>query len=150
MELGRVKQGKSHQKDRHYPYSGRARQQSEDTVPGVQKIKSSLRQAKRLLTKENLAANVRVETERKLKALEADLLKAQNARQERAMAVKYHKVKFFGTYIFLFSFSVFPVHISSIKNDKRWYGKSSRQKGAYKAQKIPRSWSQLCSTSEWT
>lgn len=74
---------------------------SEDTVPGVQKIKSSLRQARRLLAKENLAANVRVETERKIKALEADLIKAQNARQERAMAVKYHKVKFFGVYSYL-------------------------------------------------
>ena len=101
MEPGKTKQtsGKSRQKDRHHPYPDKARYApSEDTVPGVQKIKSSLRQARRLLSKENLAANVRVETERKVKALEADLVKAQNARQERAMAVKYHKVKFFGVY----------------------------------------------------
>ncbi|KAI5988052.1 hypothetical protein EDD15DRAFT_2172883 [Pisolithus albus] len=67
----------------------------EDTFPGVQKIKSSLRQAKRLLRKDNLAANVRVETERRIRALEADLVNAQNARKLRTMASKYHKVKFF-------------------------------------------------------
>jgi len=105
MEPGKAKQTsrKSRQKDRHHPYPGKVARYapSEDTVPGVQKIKSSLRQARRLLAKENLAANVRVETERKIKALEADLIKAQNARQERAMAVKYHKVKFFGVYSYL-------------------------------------------------
>lgn len=67
----------------------------EDSLPGVQKIKSSLRQAKRLLGKESLAANVRVETERRIRALEADLVNAQNARKLRTMASRYHKVKFF-------------------------------------------------------
>lgn len=85
-------------------------------VPGVQKIKSSLRQTRRLLAKvtpyiisdghsinhelpiyqDNLAADVRVETERRLKALEADLLQAESSKKERALAVRYHKVKFFG------------------------------------------------------
>ncbi|KAI6009883.1 hypothetical protein EDC04DRAFT_2610517 [Pisolithus marmoratus] len=68
---------------------------SEDTLPGVQKIKSSLRQAKRLLSKETLAADVRVETQRRVRVLEADLVNAQNARKLRAMASRYHKVKFF-------------------------------------------------------
>ncbi|KAL4079323.1 hypothetical protein J3A83DRAFT_1076389 [Scleroderma citrinum] len=96
LDKGKQASGKSHQKARHHPYRDNARQTtSRDSLPGVQKIKSSLRQARRLLTKENLAANVRVETDRKIKALEADLAKAQNARQERTMAIRYHKVKFF-------------------------------------------------------
>jgi hypothetical protein len=39
---------------------------------------------------------VRVVAERKLKAQEADLAQAEQARVERAMATRYHKVKFFG------------------------------------------------------
>ncbi|KAG1767482.1 hypothetical protein EV702DRAFT_1146805 [Suillus placidus] len=70
-------------------------QNTEESLPGVQKIKSSLRQTRRLLAKENLAADVRVETERRLKALEADLARAETARKERTYAMKYHKVKFF-------------------------------------------------------
>ncbi|KAG2037888.1 hypothetical protein BDR03DRAFT_955783 [Suillus americanus] len=70
-------------------------QNTEESLPGVQKIKSSLRQTRRFLAKENLAANVRVETERRLKALEADLARAEVARKERTYAMKYHKVKFF-------------------------------------------------------
>ncbi|KAG5719723.1 rRNA-processing protein EFG1 [Termitomyces sp. T112] len=64
-------------------------------LPGVQKIKSALRQARRLLAKEKLAANVKVETERRIKALEADLEQAQTSKKERTNAVRYHKVKFF-------------------------------------------------------
>lgn len=45
---------------------------------------------------DNLAADVRVETERRFKALEADLHEAESAKKERALAVRYHKVKFFG------------------------------------------------------
>lgn len=67
----------------------------QDDVPGVQKIKAALRQTKRLLAKENLAADVRVTTERRLKSLEGDLARAELARTERTMAVRYHKVKFF-------------------------------------------------------
>lgn len=82
-------------------------------LPGIQKIKSALRQTRRLLAKvrnfiicvgmgfsyhfqDNLAADVRVETERRLRSLEADLALAQLSKKERTMAVKYHKVKFFG------------------------------------------------------
>ncbi|KAG1716216.1 hypothetical protein ID866_956 [Astraeus odoratus] len=91
------KASSSHGKARHHPYPNKTRRPvSEDPLPGVQKIKSSLRQARRLLAKENIAANVRVETERRIKALEADLAKAQHVRKERTMAARYHKVKFFG------------------------------------------------------
>ncbi|KAJ7099344.1 hypothetical protein B0H15DRAFT_543577 [Mycena belliarum] len=64
-------------------------------TPGLQKLKSSLRQTRRLLAKDKLAADVRVETERRLKALEADLEVAELGKKERALAVRYHKVKFF-------------------------------------------------------
>ncbi|KAJ6497418.1 hypothetical protein C8R45DRAFT_1129174 [Mycena sanguinolenta] len=76
-------------------------QQSNGTQ-GIQKIKSSLRQTRRLLAKvllrplsDNLAPDVRVETERRLKALEADLEAAEHVKKERTLAVRYHKVKFF-------------------------------------------------------
>ncbi|KAI0061865.1 hypothetical protein BV25DRAFT_710203 [Artomyces pyxidatus] len=70
-------------------------QKKEAAVPGVSKLKSALRQTRRLLAKDTLAANVRVETERRLKALEADLAKAETSKKERSLAVKYHKIKFF-------------------------------------------------------
>ncbi|KAK1230940.1 18S rRNA maturation protein [Marasmius sp. AFHP31] len=63
--------------------------------PGVQKIKASIRQARRLLAKDKLDADVRVQTERKLKSLEADLAKAEENRKEKTLATRYHKVKFF-------------------------------------------------------
>lgn len=62
---------------------------------GISKIKSSIRQAKRLLAKDKLGANIRVETERRLKSLEGDLENAERANKERAFAEKYRKVKFF-------------------------------------------------------
>ncbi|KAI9441756.1 hypothetical protein H4582DRAFT_2073894 [Lactarius indigo] len=71
------------------------RMQNEDAPVGVSKIKSALRQTRRLLAKEGLAADVRVESERKLKALETDLVAAEKANKERALATRYHKVKFF-------------------------------------------------------
>ncbi|TFK44979.1 hypothetical protein BDQ12DRAFT_673900 [Crucibulum laeve] len=64
-------------------------------VPGVQKLKASLRQTRRLLAKDTIAADVRVETERRLKALEAELQQAELTKKERALAVRYHKIKFF-------------------------------------------------------
>ncbi|KAG6824220.1 hypothetical protein H0H93_002412, partial [Arthromyces matolae] len=60
-------------------------------LPGVQKIKASLRQARRLLAKDKVAADVRVETERRIKALEADLEQAKISKTERTNAVRYHK-----------------------------------------------------------
>lgn len=86
-----------HKKSRNHPYSkGSQRSDNDDALPGVQKLKSALRQTKRLLAKDSLAADVRVETERRLKALEADLARAEQSRKERRFATKYHKVKFFG------------------------------------------------------
>ncbi|KDR75590.1 hypothetical protein GALMADRAFT_248079 [Galerina marginata CBS 339.88] len=70
-------------------------EQESSTAPGVQKVKAALRQTRRLLAKDNLAADVRVETERRLKALEAELHQAEVSKKERAFAVRYHKVKFF-------------------------------------------------------
>ncbi|KAI0669545.1 hypothetical protein C8Q78DRAFT_185091 [Trametes maxima] len=68
---------------------------SSSALPGVQKIKAALRQTRRLLAKDKLAADVRVATERRLKSLEADLAKAERARVERTLATRYHKIKFF-------------------------------------------------------
>ncbi|KAF7782763.1 hypothetical protein Agabi119p4_2139 [Agaricus bisporus var. burnettii] len=68
---------------------------TESAAPGVSKIKSSLRQTRRLLAKDKLAADVRVETERRLKALEGELAQAEVANKERTMATRYHKIKFF-------------------------------------------------------
>ncbi|KAF8963617.1 hypothetical protein BDZ97DRAFT_1819568 [Flammula alnicola] len=64
-------------------------------APGVQKIKAALRQTRRLLAKDTLAADVRVETERRQRALEAELQQAEVVKKERAFAVRYHKIKFF-------------------------------------------------------
>lgn len=87
-----------HRKSKSHPYSNKQRRQPtrEDALPGLQKLKSTLRQTKRLLAKDNLAANVRVETERRLKSLEADLARAELSRKERQHATRYHRVKFFG------------------------------------------------------
>lgn len=49
-----------------------------------------------------------METERRLKALEADLHVAEVAKKERTLAMRYHKVKFFGVqYSFQFMIPVF-------------------------------------------
>ncbi|KAL0565532.1 18S rRNA maturation protein [Marasmius crinis-equi] len=66
-----------------------------NALPGVQKIKASIRQARRLLAKDKLNADIRVQTERKLKSLEEDLARAEENRKEKTMATRYHKVKFF-------------------------------------------------------
>jgi len=55
-----------------------------------------------VLHQEKLAADVRVESERRLKALEVELAQAEHANKERALAARYHKVKFFGKLISVF------------------------------------------------
>ena len=50
------------------------------------------------MQQDGLGADIRIEAERKLKALEADLVLAERANKERALATRYHKVKFFGEY----------------------------------------------------
>lgn len=84
-----------------------------DKTTGVSKLKAQLRQTRRLLAKvgsglsrisvfpvltiqDNIAADVRVGTERRLKSLQKDLETAEIANKERAFAARYHKVKFFG------------------------------------------------------
>ena len=60
----------------------------------VNALKSSLRQTRRLLAKPRLAEDVKLEAERRLKSLEADLDKAQHVQTERKNAGRYHKVRF--------------------------------------------------------
>ncbi|KAJ9119825.1 hypothetical protein QFC24_005538 [Naganishia onofrii] len=62
-------------------------------VPGVSKIKSSIRQTTRLLSKDNLAPALRVQTERRLTSLQADLAKAENRTVERKNGERYHMVR---------------------------------------------------------
>ncbi|KAF7791355.1 hypothetical protein EIP86_002369 [Pleurotus ostreatoroseus] len=64
-------------------------------TPGVQKIKARLRSTRRLLAKDKLAADVRVNAERRLKALETELAEAELSKKERTLAMRYHKIKFF-------------------------------------------------------
>ncbi|KIR38470.1 rRNA-processing protein EFG1 [Cryptococcus deuterogattii 99/473] len=64
-------------------------------IPGLSKLKSSIRQTKRLLAKENLEPGLRVSTQRRLTSLEADLAAAERRELEKKNGAKYHKVKFF-------------------------------------------------------
>lgn len=85
-------------------------------VPGVSKIKGQIRQTTRLLSKvslvhsrvtdssltaaprlplkENLAPALRVQTERRLTSLQADLAKAEHRTVERKNGERYHMVRF--------------------------------------------------------
>ncbi|CAE6502328.1 unnamed protein product [Rhizoctonia solani] len=85
------KKGKHHSdaKDRKY------KKKSNPDEPSIQKVKSAIRQTRRLLAKDNLAADIRIQSERRLKSLETDLAKAEIRKKERTMAVRYHKIKFF-------------------------------------------------------
>ncbi len=112
---------------------------------GMSKIKSALRQTRRLLSKvqrswifnlrdlvcthmqqDALGADVRIESERKLKALEADLAVAERANKERALATRYHKVKFFGAYCASYLPGAFSNEDQIVRNS---CAKSGRQKG---------------------
>ncbi|KAF8678900.1 rRNA-processing protein Efg1 [Rhizoctonia solani] len=83
--------GKSDSENKARKYN----KKSNPDEPGVQKVKSAIRQTRRLLAKESLAADVRIASERRLKSLEGDLAKAEMRRKERKMAMRYHKIKFF-------------------------------------------------------
>ncbi|GAA5922243.1 Efg1p [Sporobolomyces koalae] len=61
----------------------------------VSKIKAQLRQTKRLLAKEDLNPDVRVTSERRLAALEDELVKAEKGLLEKKMVTKYRGIKFF-------------------------------------------------------
>jgi len=91
---------------------GSQSQGQHERVAGVQKIKSALRQCKRLLAKvpflsrrgvperqlipapqDKLAADKRVQAERQLAALTDELSRAVISRKERDMSAKYHMVR---------------------------------------------------------
>lgn len=78
------------------------------------------------MQQEGLGADVRIEAERKLKALEADLVVAERANKERALATRYHKVKFFGTYCTSYLFGAFSNEDQIVGNS---CVRSGRQKG---------------------
>ncbi|KAJ1032532.1 hypothetical protein NDA16_000555 [Ustilago loliicola] len=67
---------------------------SSSGLPGASKIKSSIRQTKRLLAKPNLAPGTKIEAERRLKSLEADLEAVSRKQVEKSRASRYHRVKF--------------------------------------------------------
>lgn len=67
---------------------------SASSVPGASKLKSSIRQTKRLLAKDNLAPGTRIEAERRLKSLESDLELSSRKNVEKSRASRYHRVKF--------------------------------------------------------
>ncbi|TFY77323.1 hypothetical protein EWM64_g6688 [Hericium alpestre] len=85
-----------------------------DPIPGVSKLKAAIRQTRRLLAKDKLAADVRVETERRLKSLETDLANAQVAKKERNLAVRYHRVKFFGAF-----YRIYVVDLAELRQDRQ-------------------------------
>lgn len=62
---------------------------------GSTKVKKKIRDIERLLKRENLPADVRIENERALKALNVDLQNAQLNLRAKKIAKKYHMVRFF-------------------------------------------------------
>ncbi|KAM0793096.1 hypothetical protein ACM66B_000577 [Microbotryomycetes sp. NB124-2] len=68
-----------------------------DSIPSgsVSKLKSQLRQTKRLLARDDLTPDVRTTSERRLALLEQELDKAQHSQLERKMVLKYKGVRFF-------------------------------------------------------
>ncbi|WVR06495.1 hypothetical protein IAU60_003526 [Kwoniella sp. DSM 27419] len=68
---------------------------SEGALPGLSKLKASIRQTKRLLAKDTLEPGLRVQTQRRLTSLEADLAAAEQREVEKKNGAKYHMVKFF-------------------------------------------------------
>ncbi|KAI3480641.1 hypothetical protein L1887_57118 [Cichorium endivia] len=76
------------------PRNDRPQASASSGLPGASKLKSSIRQTKRLLAKPNLAPGTKIEAERRLRALEADL-EVQSRRQvEKSRASRYHRIKF--------------------------------------------------------
>ncbi|WWC96274.1 hypothetical protein V866_003141 [Kwoniella sp. B9012] len=70
-------------------------QRSGDALPGISKLKGQIRQTKRLLAKDTLEPGLRVQTQRRLTSLEADLANAMKRDVEKKNGAKYHMVKFF-------------------------------------------------------
>ena len=63
---------------------------------GISKLKSQLRQAKRLLLKDGLSPELRSTTEQRISQLEASITHVPSKEQERRNAIKYRRIKFFG------------------------------------------------------
>jgi rRNA-processing protein Efg1 len=78
------------------------------------------------MQQDGLGADVRIEAERKLKALEVDLVVAERANKERALATRYHKVKFFGAYSTLCLLVAFSDEDQTVRSS---CVRSGRQKG---------------------
>ncbi|KAG7928105.1 hypothetical protein KL925_001405 [Ogataea polymorpha] len=62
---------------------------------GSSKIKKKIRDITRLLKRDNLASNVRLENERALEALKSELAAVQATLKAKKLAQRYHKVRFF-------------------------------------------------------
>jgi hypothetical protein len=96
---------------------------------GVSKIKAALRQTRRLLAKENISASVRQEADRKLIALEDELLTKEQQQKEKNNAQRYHKVRFFGEWytvncVLLRAGTGAHRFLHCCQNDKSWSGRS--------------------------
>ncbi|KAI5481478.1 hypothetical protein MNV49_004235 [Pseudohyphozyma bogoriensis] len=65
-------------------------------LPGsISKLKAQLRQTKRLLAKDDLTADLRLTTERRLEVLEEELEKAEKGSVEKKMVTRYRGIRFF-------------------------------------------------------
>ncbi|WFD32628.1 18S rRNA maturation protein [Malassezia sp. CBS 17886] len=71
------------------------REHADADAGGVNKLKSGVRQTKRLLARDALEPGKRIEAERRLLALERELETRLQTNKVRALASRYHKVKFF-------------------------------------------------------
>jgi vacuolar-type H+-ATPase subunit I/STV1 len=76
----------SKQKNGHQP----PKRNADSTKLGVSKIKSMIRQASRLLQKEGIEPGLKVQTERRLESLKADLRRAELNNVEKKNHERYH------------------------------------------------------------
>lgn len=115
LQAGHSKRNHTKKGRRRLPHAKRDDDKDhEEEGTGVNKIKSAIRQTKRILARVRIAddlklctltdsilqdstsASARQEAERKLVALEDELESRQSSVRERKNAVRYHKVRFFG------------------------------------------------------
>lgn len=67
-------------------------------------------------------------TERRLKALEGDLQRAELARKERTLAIRYHKIKFFGKIV---DFDIIYAFLTNAQNVKRLFARLIKQRNGW-------------------
>lgn len=77
------------------PLTSSASCRSDAPHPGVSKLKSQLRQANRLLRKDDLTPTLRETTQQKIAELQAAIENHTTKQKERQNAIRYHRVKFF-------------------------------------------------------